>query len=238
MTPDQVKLVQDSFAKVVPIADTAAELFYGRLFEIAPQVRAMFPADMSDQRRKLMMTLMTVVNGLGNLDTILPAARALAKRHVGYTSTTGDDFALIAPVSIGLGRVGCLLHGCCLGMPWAPRWYALADTDGILRWPAVPVELAFNGLAFLTFLALRRRSILPGQHFHLYLIGYGLFRFGHECVRATPRILGPFSGYHFVALGVSIFGLICFLRRQNHSSLVTTTSNTGRPSGRPSPHLA
>jgi hemoglobin-like flavoprotein len=84
MTPDQVKLVQDSFAKVAPISETAAELFYGRLFEIAPQVRAMFPADMTEQRRKLMMMLAAVVNGLGDLPSILPAASALATRHVGY----------------------------------------------------------------------------------------------------------------------------------------------------------
>jgi hemoglobin-like flavoprotein len=84
MTPDQVKLVQDSFAKVAPISETAAELFYGRLFEIAPQVKAMFPADMTEQRRKLMMMLAAVVNGLGDLPSILPAASALATRHVGY----------------------------------------------------------------------------------------------------------------------------------------------------------
>ena len=64
MTPDQVKLVQDSFAKVAPISAKAAELFYGRLFEIAPQVRAMFPDDMTEQRKKLMATLAIVVNGL------------------------------------------------------------------------------------------------------------------------------------------------------------------------------
>jgi len=84
MTPEQVKLVQASFAKVAPISDKAAELFYGRLFEIAPQVRAMFPEDMSEQRKKLMATLAIVVNGLSNLDAILPAASALAKRHVSY----------------------------------------------------------------------------------------------------------------------------------------------------------
>ena len=81
MTPDQIKLVQESFAKVAPISGKAAELFYGRLFEIAPQVRAMFPDDMTEQRKKLMATLAIVVNGLTNLDTILPAASALAKRH-------------------------------------------------------------------------------------------------------------------------------------------------------------
>ena len=84
MTPDQISLVQTSFAKVAPISDKAAELFYGRLFEIAPQVRALFPDDMTDQRKKLMATLAVVVKGLSNLDTILPAASALAKRHVRY----------------------------------------------------------------------------------------------------------------------------------------------------------
>jgi nitric oxide dioxygenase len=84
MTPDQVKLVQDSFAKVVPISETAAVLFYDRLFEIAPAVKAMFPADMTEQRRKLMMMLAAVVKGLGDLPSILPAASALATRHVRY----------------------------------------------------------------------------------------------------------------------------------------------------------
>jgi nitric oxide dioxygenase len=84
MTPDQVKLVQESFAKVAPISETAAMLFYDRLFEIAPQVKAMFPVDMTEQRKKLMATLAVVVNGLSNLESILPAASALAVRHVGY----------------------------------------------------------------------------------------------------------------------------------------------------------
>jgi len=78
MTPDQIKLVQQSFAKVAPISEQAGVLFYDRLFEIAPAVRAMFPNDMSEQRRKLMATLAIVVNGLSNLEMILPAASSLA----------------------------------------------------------------------------------------------------------------------------------------------------------------
>jgi len=112
MTPDQIKLVQDSFARVMPIADQAAELFYGRLFEIAPQVRAMFPAEMSDQRRKLMVTLMTVVNGLNDLDTILPAASALAKRHVGYGAAAAHYPA------VGEALLWTLEQG--LGEAWTP----------------------------------------------------------------------------------------------------------------------
>src|SRR5437660_10165779 len=84
MTPDQVTLVQQSFSKVAPIADQAAVMFYDRLFEVAPAVKAMFPADMTEQRKKLMATLAVVVNGLSNLQSVLPAASALAKRHVAY----------------------------------------------------------------------------------------------------------------------------------------------------------
>jgi hemoglobin-like flavoprotein len=84
MTPDQVTLVQQSFAKVAPISETAAVLFYDRLFEIAPSVVVLFPTDMKEQRKKLMATLAVVVNGLNNLDSVLPAASALAKRHITY----------------------------------------------------------------------------------------------------------------------------------------------------------
>lgn len=84
MTPEQVKLVQDSFSKVAPIADQAAVIFYGRLFEIAPEVKPLFHGDMTEQRRKLMTALAMVVNNLRDIPSILPAASALAKRHVGY----------------------------------------------------------------------------------------------------------------------------------------------------------
>ncbi len=84
MTPQQVKIVQESFSKVAPIAPQAADLFYGRLFEVAPQVRTLFPEDLSEQKKKLMAMLAVVVAGLDRLDTILPAASALAKRHVSY----------------------------------------------------------------------------------------------------------------------------------------------------------
>jgi hemoglobin-like flavoprotein len=84
MIPDQIKLVQQSFAKVAPISEAAAVIFYDRLFEIAPSVKSMFPADLTEQRKKLMTTLAVVVNGLGNLESVLPAASALAKRHVSY----------------------------------------------------------------------------------------------------------------------------------------------------------
>src|SRR6476620_6244984 len=84
MNPSQIKLVQESYAKVAPIADQAAVMFYNRLFQVAPQVKAMFPADLTEQRKKLMATLPVGVNGLCNLQSVLPAASALARRHVSY----------------------------------------------------------------------------------------------------------------------------------------------------------
>lgn len=84
VTPEEVELVQSSWAKVEPIADTAANLFYGRLFEIAPETQQLFPAEMDDQKKKLMQTLAVCVNGLNDLGEIVPAVQALGKRHVDY----------------------------------------------------------------------------------------------------------------------------------------------------------
>ena len=84
MTADEIALVRDSFAKVVPIAETAAGLFYGRLFETTPEVKPLFRGDMTEQGRKLMATLAVVVKGLDNLPAIVPVAEALARRHVDY----------------------------------------------------------------------------------------------------------------------------------------------------------
>src|SRR5271155_1738119 len=82
MTPQQVRQVQASFSKVEPIADQAAALFYRRLFETAPEVRALFSGDMEVQGRKLMTGIATVVDSLGEIAAVAPAVCDLAKRHV------------------------------------------------------------------------------------------------------------------------------------------------------------
>ncbi len=98
MTPDQISLIQSSFAKVAPIADQAATLFYGRLFEIAPEVKPLFKSDITEQGQKLMGTLAVVVQGLNALEAIVPVAEALARRHVDY----GVKAAHYAPVGAAL----------------------------------------------------------------------------------------------------------------------------------------
>jgi hemoglobin-like flavoprotein len=84
MTPTQITLVQQSFDHVKPIADTAAHLFYNRLFELDPTLRPMFRGDMQEQGRKLMQMLSVAVAGLTRLDTLVPAVEALGRRHQGY----------------------------------------------------------------------------------------------------------------------------------------------------------
>lgn len=112
MTPEQTKAIQESFAKVAPISEQAAALFYGRLFEIAPAVKPLFRGDMNEQGAKLMATLAVVVNGLSNLESILPAASALAKRHVGY-GVRATDYA-----PVGAALLWTLERG--LGEHWTP----------------------------------------------------------------------------------------------------------------------
>lgn len=84
MNPDQITLVQDSFRKVVPIAGAAADLFYDRLFAIAPDVRPLFPDDLCEQKKKLIAMLATAVTNLHQVDAIAPAIADLGKRHASY----------------------------------------------------------------------------------------------------------------------------------------------------------
>ena len=106
LTDRQVSLIETSFAQIRPISGLAAELFYSNLFSIAPEVQPLFRSDMKRQGEKLMNTLGFVVDGLRDLDTVLPVARNLAARHVAWGVTpkhyepVGD--ALIVTLSQGL----------------------------------------------------------------------------------------------------------------------------------------
>ncbi|HTO81753.1 MAG TPA: hemin receptor, partial [Methylomirabilota bacterium] len=64
MTPDQIALVRQSFAKVLPIRDAAAALFYDRLFTLDPSTRPMFRGDLKSQGAKLMAAIGAVVRSL------------------------------------------------------------------------------------------------------------------------------------------------------------------------------
>jgi hemoglobin-like flavoprotein len=84
MTPTQVALVQASWKQVAPIADQAAELLYGRLFELDASLKPLFKGDMKEQGRKLMSMMTFVVGSLTRLESLVPAVQALGRRHAGY----------------------------------------------------------------------------------------------------------------------------------------------------------
>ena len=83
MTSDQIRLVQESWAKVVPIADTAADLFYNKLSEDAPLLRSLF-LDIADQKKKLVVMLDVVVAGLSDVGSLIPVVESLGQRHARY----------------------------------------------------------------------------------------------------------------------------------------------------------
>jgi hemoglobin-like flavoprotein len=95
LTANDIALVRASFAKVVPIRAAAADLFYSRLFEIAPQLRPMFPEDLREQKNKLMSMIAAAVGGLNDLDKLVPHVKALGARHAGY-GVTAAHYAIVA----------------------------------------------------------------------------------------------------------------------------------------------
>jgi nitric oxide dioxygenase len=108
MTNDQIQLVQQSWASVVRLPEVVGPLFYGRLFEIAPELKPMFSkASIPEQSKKLFMMLNYVITKLSRLEEVLEEVSALAKRHVGYGvqtehyTTVGQ--ALLWTLEKGLG---------------------------------------------------------------------------------------------------------------------------------------
>jgi hemoglobin-like flavoprotein len=107
MTPKQIQLVKSSFAKIAPVKDQTAALFYRRLFELDPDLRALFREDMATQGAKLMAALGAVAASLDQLACVMPAVRKLGRRHAAYGvrpehyATVGE--ALIWTLEQGLG---------------------------------------------------------------------------------------------------------------------------------------
>ena len=94
MTPEQVTLVQESFAKVAPSAEQVAELFYSRLFDLEPSLRTLFKGDIKDQGKKLMGVLTIAVAGLTDIDKLVPVVESLGRRHGDY-GVKNEDYATV-----------------------------------------------------------------------------------------------------------------------------------------------
>jgi hemoglobin-like flavoprotein len=88
MSPEHKQILKNTWAMVAPISDTAAGLFYDRLFTLDPSLKPLFAkADMQEQRRKLMQAIAAVINGVDHLDALVPTLEALGRNHRGYGVT-------------------------------------------------------------------------------------------------------------------------------------------------------
>jgi hemoglobin-like flavoprotein len=128
MDTTQIRLVQDSFKSVAAIAEEAAALFYGRLFELDPQLRHLFKSDTKEQGRKLMTMIGMAVRGLDNIAALVPVVQNLGRRHVSYGvmpahfDTVGS--ALLWTLKQGLG----LAFTSDVEAAWTQTYVLLATT--------------------------------------------------------------------------------------------------------------
>src|SRR5688572_30283950 len=128
-----------------------------------------------------------------------------AKPLLRYDIPPNDRFAIILPFSFGLGRIGCLIVGCCRGIPFDGPW-AITYADGIPRHPAAVYEILFHWTMGFVLIGLWRRQVLFGRLFAFYLVSYGVFRFMSEFIRETPRAFGDLSGYQILSLLMIVAG--------------------------------
>jgi hemoglobin-like flavoprotein len=112
MDQEQKRLVQESFQRVVPIKEQAADLFYGRLFELDPSLRALFKGDIKRQGALLMAMIATAVNGLDRLEEIVPAVQQLGRRHGDY-GVRREHYGTVAQALLWTLEQG-------LGEAWTP----------------------------------------------------------------------------------------------------------------------
>ena len=107
MNPEEIALVQSTWQQVIPIKETAAELFYGKLFQLDPSLRALFKGDMQEQGRKLMTMIGLAVTSLTRLEQLMPVIQDLGRRHAVYGVTAAHygtvATALLWTLEQGLG---------------------------------------------------------------------------------------------------------------------------------------
>ncbi len=136
----------------------------------------------------------------------------LAKPLIGYRMPPNDRFAALLPFTVATGRVGCLITGCCRGLPYN-GWCAMRGADGVPRYPTQLFEIIFQLAIGILFLIMVKRGWLFGRLFSVYLMVYGGFRFLTEFIRDTPKFFGNFSGYQLLALVMIGLGAVFFLKR-------------------------
>jgi nitric oxide dioxygenase len=84
LSPRQKRLVRESFESLREYSDAVVLLFYGRLFELAPEVRGLFKIEIREQARKLLDMLRSMVDALDRFEELRPQLAELGRKHAGY----------------------------------------------------------------------------------------------------------------------------------------------------------
>ena len=124
------------------------------------------------------------------------AGLAVARLRKMNVADSADLAAVSLPIGYGIGRIGCLLNGCCYGgqcdLPWAVNF---RHADGTMTGPSHPAQLYSAAAALVMYLVLawvERRRRFRGQQILLFCVMYGVYRFLIEFVRegATASLSG------------------------------------------------
>lgn len=126
MTPSDIAAIRADFAIVARAPDDFAARFYGRLFSLAPGLRALFPEDLTEQRRKLVQALAMVVAGLDRLEAILPAVQALGARHDDY-GVKPEHYAIVGEALLRALEETLDTFGEANRAAWGGAYATLAD---------------------------------------------------------------------------------------------------------------
>jgi phosphatidylglycerol---prolipoprotein diacylglyceryl transferase len=149
-------------------------------------------------------------------------AAEIAKRLIGYKLPPNDRFAAVLPFTLAIGRVGCLLHGCCRGIEYHGP-FAITYSDGIPRYPIAAYEIIFDVIVGSLFVWIARKRAGRGQLFSVFLLLYGIFRFFTEFIRETPKFYGRFSNYQLLSCAAIVIaiGFLIFRSRASSDEAVT-----------------
>jgi hemoglobin-like flavoprotein len=112
--PLDINSLEESFDLIAPRGDDVVEDFYNRIFDAAPQLRGLFPDDMTHQRKVVLATLVLVRKSLRDLNGLIPTLRALGGRHVGYGAQPEHH-----PV-VGQALIGAMAS--VAGDAWKPEY--------------------------------------------------------------------------------------------------------------------
>jgi phosphatidylglycerol:prolipoprotein diacylglycerol transferase len=144
----------------------------------------------------------------------------VAKRVGGVRAKTGDGFAVPLAVSVGFGRLGCFVAGCCFGAPTTLP-FGVRFHDDVPRHPTQLYEAVFHFGAAAALVALGRSGRCPRQRIKLYYLAYFAYRFVTEWIRPEPRLALGLTLYQWISLAaIALFGTLYAYDGRRHAAPV------------------